>query len=175
MSLNVNVSGLQLQKPDIVPTVVAALEVSGIAPSSLVLEITESVLMKDSATTLGRLRELKELGVRLALDDFGTGYSSMNYLLQFPVDYLKIDRAFVSALTTGEDAMRLTRTILALGDALGLESIAEGIECYQELDALCSLGCRMGQGYYVARPMPADALESYLVEHTAQLSAHLER
>jgi len=118
--------------------------------------------MQDIETILSRLHELRSLGVRLALDDFGTGYSSLSYLRLLPVDLLKIDRSFVSGLSTGNDVHRLVEAIVALGETLGLESVAEGVEELEELEALRSIGCRMGQGFHFAKPMPAADLQNYL-------------
>jgi diguanylate cyclase (GGDEF)-like protein len=165
--VSVNLSAAQLQDPELPDLVRETLAASGLGPGSLVLEITESVLMQDTALTMGQLRKLKELGVRLALDDFGTGYSSLSYLRRFPVDILKIDRTFVSALLVGDDLRRLTEAILALGGALGLQCLAEGIEHVEELELLRELGCEQGQGSYFARPMPAALLEGYMRGHHA--------
>ncbi len=162
LSLSVNVSARQLQHPDLATDVAQALMTGGLNPGSLVLEITESVLIQDTEWALARLQELKDIGVQLALDDFGTGYSSLSYLRRFPVDLLKIDRSFVSALSTGEEVPLIIEAIIALGDALGLKSVAEGIEELDELAALRSVGCRFGQGFHFARPMPADDLELFL-------------
>ena len=154
-NISVNLSARQLQDPELVGQVRAMLEASGLKPSSLVLEITESVLMNDMAGTITRLRELKGLGLRLAIDDFGTGYSSLGYLRRFPVDVLKIDRAFVDGVTEGTEQSAVARAIIGLSNALHLSTIAEGIETGGQLDALRALGCELGQGYYFARPMPA--------------------
>jgi EAL domain-containing protein (putative c-di-GMP-specific phosphodiesterase class I) len=108
------------------------------------------------------LQELKRLGVRIAVDDFGTGYSSLGYLQQFPVDILKIDRSFVSGLSGGPDDPGLTQAIVKLGKSLGLETIAEGIEQLEQLDALRQLGCHLGQGFYFSRPLPLERIEPLL-------------
>lgn len=159
--LSVNVSARQLQDSGLTADVALALT-GGMAPGSLVLEITESVLMQETETSLSRLEELKSLGVRVALDDFGTGYSSLSYLRTLPVDLLKIDRSFISGLSAGNDVHRLLEAIVALGETLGLDSIAEGVEELEELVALRTIGCRMGQGFYFAKPMPVGDLEDYL-------------
>ena len=126
--MSVNVSACQLQHPGFADEVAGALADGPSYPSSLVLEITESVLVNDTEGTLERLAELKRLGIRLALDDFGTGYSSLSYLRRFPVDLLKIDRSFVSALGTRTEVPLIIEAIITLGDALGLDSVAEGVE-----------------------------------------------
>jgi EAL domain-containing protein (putative c-di-GMP-specific phosphodiesterase class I) len=160
----VNLSVRQFEQPDFMATVHRALDESGLAPSSLTLEITESVLMSHTAETVARLDELRSLGVRLAIDDFGTGYSSLSYLERFPVDVLKIDRAFVSGLAVGGDRSVLARAIVELGRALGLDVVAEGIERPDQAARLRELGCRLGQGYLFARPLAPDAMEAVLAQ-----------
>ena len=130
---------------------------SGLDPSCLTLEITESVLVRDVEATVAAFRALKSLGIRLAIDDFGTGYSSLSYLRQFPIDILKIDQSFVASLDEGADSSALVRSILNLSTTLHLETVAEGIETAEQRSALESLGANHGQGYLFARPMsPAD-------------------
>ena len=162
LSVSVNLSARQFQHPDLLAEVGAALEVSGLEPSSLILEITESVLMQTTEATIGKLAELRDLGVRLAIDDFGTGYSSLGYLERFPVDILKIDKTFIDGV--GEPGGRpvLARAILQLGRALGLQVVAEGVERRDQVVALRRLGCTRAQGYLFARPLPADAVEPLL-------------
>jgi diguanylate cyclase (GGDEF)-like protein/PAS domain S-box-containing protein len=156
LTIGVNLSGRQLADEDLVEDVRRALDSSGIAPESVVLEITESVLMHDVESVTARLHELKALGVRLAIDDFGTGYSSLAYLSQFPVDMLKIDRSFVVGASTGAPGGEaLVRAIVDMGASLKLSTIAEGIEEQGQADSLLALGCMYGQGYLFARPMPA--------------------
>jgi EAL domain-containing protein (putative c-di-GMP-specific phosphodiesterase class I) len=161
----VNVSGRQLEEPGLVRDVESALLDSGLAPEALLLEITESAAMRDTAHTLGALRALKALGVRLAIDDFGTGYSSLSYLQRFPIDVLKIDRAFVAPLGgplgrrgREDEGRAFARTVLALADALGLGTVAEGVESPAQRDALVALGCTLGQGFLFARPVPPEQL-----------------
>ncbi|CAN5715575.1 hypothetical protein BH24CHL8_BH24CHL8_01830 [soil metagenome] len=125
------------------------------------LEITESSLMQDSEATIDRLEGLKRLGVRLAVDDFETGDSSLGYLRRFPVDILDIDRSFVTGVDGGVKESTLCRAIVALGQSLGLETLAEGIETQGQLGALRSLGCELGQGFLFARPLEADAVTSF--------------
>ena len=128
-----------------------ALEVSGLEPGNLVIELTESTIMQNTEANLERFRELKALGVRLAIDDFGIGYSSLSYLHRFPIDILKIDRAFVSRLTEQDGGPELARAVVMLGTTLGLETIAEGIENEDQAAALLDLGCVAGQGFLFAR------------------------
>jgi diguanylate cyclase (GGDEF)-like protein/PAS domain S-box-containing protein len=160
--MTVNLSARQLQRPEIVDEVAAALAASGLAPEDLVLEITESVLMRDIDLTIERLQRLKDLGVRLAIDDFGTGYSSLNYLRQFPVDIIKIDRSFVEGIAADGDQRALVAMIIDLARALGLGQVAEGIERQDQLAALQSLGCGFGQGYLFARPVDFAGFELIL-------------
>jgi diguanylate cyclase (GGDEF)-like protein/PAS domain S-box-containing protein len=155
----INVSATQLIKSDIVGDVAAALQTSGIEPGCVVIELTESVLMQNSDEVLAQLTQLKKLGVRIAIDDFGTGYSSLSYLHRFPIDILKIDRAFVQQLGGIEDGAGLARAIIALGDTLGLEVVAEGIELEHQQRELVNLGCVAGQGYYFSKPALLGELE----------------
>jgi EAL domain-containing protein (putative c-di-GMP-specific phosphodiesterase class I) len=151
----------------VVDDVARALAESGLPPSSLVLEMTESVLLDDSETVLDILRQLKALGARLAIDDFGTGYSSLSYLHRFPVDILKIDRSFVERLSHASDNAELARTIVRLGQSLQLQTVAEGIEDSTQFLALRRMGCDIGQGYYFGRPMPAQDMERLLSDELA--------
>jgi EAL domain-containing protein (putative c-di-GMP-specific phosphodiesterase class I) len=154
--LSVNLSGRQIEDPEVVDDVRGALERSGLDPQRLTLEITESVLLHDVEATITTLGRLRELGVRLAIDDFGTGYSSLSYLRRLPVDILKIDRSFVAGVDAGPDEAALVRSIVSLGKSLRLETIAEGIEEPGQLAELRSLGTRWGQGYLFARPLDPD-------------------
>jgi len=154
LQMSVNLSARHFQDPSLLQDVQAALGDSGLEPWALTLEITESVLMHSSESTLNRLRALKGLGLNLAIDDFGTGYSSLGYLQQFPIDVLKIDRSFVESVGVRDADPVLARAIIALGRTLQIETIAEGIERPEQRDGLRTLGCTLGQGYYFARPMP---------------------
>ena len=145
----------------------AALRDSGLPPHCLTLEITETVIMRDSASTLTRLRALKALGVRVAIDDFGTGYSSLAYLQRFPVDTLKIDKAFVDQIAHGGNDAALARTIVALGDMLQLRTVAEGIEDAEQHAELLAVGCQLGQGYFYSRPLDAAAAAAFLHDGAA--------
>jgi diguanylate cyclase (GGDEF)-like protein/PAS domain S-box-containing protein len=162
LTVTVNLSGRQLQSPEVRDDVQEALRASGLEASNLVLEITETVIMDNNRDTLARLRELKALGVRLAIDDFGTGYSSLSYLQQFPVDILKIDRSFTNGLMRGPNEDALARTIIALGELLTLRTIAEGVEQESQHERLRALGCDFGQGYLFSRPIPARAMTALL-------------
>jgi diguanylate cyclase (GGDEF)-like protein len=167
----VNVSGCQLDTDvDFIAVVEAALADSGLKPSSLILEITETMLMRDATLSAQRLRALKALGVHVAIDDFGTGYSSLAYLQQFPVDALKIDRSFIAGIAKNPEAGALIHTLVALGKALGIETFAEGIEEPVQLQQLKREQCDSGQGYLFARPLSAAALEE-LIDATVEAPA----
>ncbi len=169
--LAVNVSGRQLEDPDLVADVEATLADSGVAPGRVTLEVTETALMRDTARTLDVLHALKALGVRLAIDDFGTGYSSLSYLQRFPVDVLKIDKSFVDHVARGGADAALARTVVALGQTLGLTTVAEGVETAAQHAALTALGCALGQGYLFARPLSAADARALLTGPTEPAAA----
>jgi EAL domain-containing protein (putative c-di-GMP-specific phosphodiesterase class I) len=154
----VNVSGRHLQHGDLIRDVSDALAISGLEPENLVVELTESTIMSNTEANLDRLQKLKALGIRLALDDFGTGYSSLSYLHRFPIDILKIDRSFVSRLTTSDNGPELARAVITLGSTLGLDIVAEGIELEQQIASLLELGCVAGQGFFFAEARPLHEL-----------------
>ena len=168
LAISVNLSGRQILDRDLVPDVRRILSESGLAPSALTLEMTESVLVQDVDATVGTLKALKAIGVRLAIDDFGTGYSSLSYLRQFPIDILKIDRSFVASLDGSRDSTALVRSILDLSTTLRLDTVAEGIEESGQLDVLRDLGAQQGQGYLFARPMGPDDLGDLLAGHVTR-------
>ena len=160
--VSVNLSARQLQQPGLVEAVQRALRLTKAGADRVTLEVTETVIMQQTETTLDTLRKLKQIGVQLAIDDFGTGYSSLSYLQKFPVDVLKIDRAFVEGVGRGGSDIALARTIIMLGNTLGLRTIAEGIEDERQREQLELLGCSFGQGFLFARPMSASATEAWL-------------
>jgi diguanylate cyclase (GGDEF)-like protein len=162
LGISINVSARQLERTAFVDEVRTALHDSGLEPGMLTLEITETVLMRQPDVTAHLLRELKVLGVRIAVDDFGTGYSSLAYLRQFPVDSLKIDRTFISGLTDSGEAHALTHTLIQLGKALGLQTLAEGVEENSQACQLQLEGCDLAQGFLFARPLTPDAVERFL-------------
>ncbi len=164
LTMSVNVSGRQLEQHDLLTIVATALAETGLPPGQLCLEMTESVLMEDTEEILALLTSLKDMGVRLAIDDFGTGYSSLSYLHRFPFDTLKIDRSFVERLSDTTDQAALARTIVQLGRGLGVTTVAEGLEQYDQFLALRRMGCDVGQGYYFSIPLPAAAAEQLLVD-----------
>jgi diguanylate cyclase (GGDEF)-like protein len=155
----VNVSTRSLLQPGFAEKVLTALGTHGVPPRLLGLEITETTIMEDPERALAVLTQLAEAGVRLSIDDFGTGYSSLAYLKNLPVHELKIDRTFVAALTTSERDRVIVDSTVALGNRLGLDVVAEGVEDAATLDALGELGCRQAQGYFFSRPVPADQLD----------------
>src|SRR5688572_28972015 len=158
----VNISGRHLQHADLVADVRHALHVSGLDPGNLVIELTESTIMHNTEVNLERFRALKALGVRLAIDDFGMGYSSLSYLHRFPIDILKIDRAFVSRLTARGEGPELARAVVMLGETLGLETVAEGIEHEEQASKLLELGCVAGQGFLFAGASSLEAVTASL-------------
>jgi EAL domain-containing protein (putative c-di-GMP-specific phosphodiesterase class I) len=163
LRIAVNVSSRELlHDRDIAADVRAVLDDTGLAAEHLVLEITESVLMQQTANALDKLRALKSLGVRLAIDDFGTGYSSLSYLKRFPIDVLKIARPFIEDIDAGRDQAALASAIIGLSRTLHLSAVAEGIENVRQVDALLALGCEFGQGHYFAPAMPAADLARFV-------------
>jgi EAL domain-containing protein (putative c-di-GMP-specific phosphodiesterase class I) len=162
ISVSVNLSPRQLIEPNFVDDVARIVAGTGIAPESVWLEITEGALAADTASTLGVLRRLRSLGLRLAIDDFGTGYASLGYLKSFPVEVLKIDRSFIVGLGTGKEDAAIVRSVISLARSLGLECVAEGIERPQQLDELRALGCTYVQGFLLGVPLPADVLGDQL-------------
>jgi diguanylate cyclase (GGDEF)-like protein/PAS domain S-box-containing protein len=162
--ISVNVSAVQLRQTDFVTTVERALKDTGLPHGNLELELTESVVMQGVEPTLGKLRELDALGVKVAIDDFGTGYSSLSYLRQFTVDRLKIDQSFVRDLPGNVDAEAIAAAIVAMGLNLGLRIIAEGVETEAQAEFLQSVLCKEGQGYLYAWPMAVDEFEAWVAE-----------
>jgi diguanylate cyclase (GGDEF)-like protein len=164
IGIAVNVSGRQLDADEFISDVRRALERSGLAPDALTLEITETAIMRNVEATARRLRTIKELGVRIAIDDFGTGYSSLAQLQRFPVDALKIDRSFIARLSENPEGAALIHTLVQLGKALAIETLAEGIEQPRELSVLRDEHCDSGQGFLFARPLEPKAAMTFLQE-----------
>ncbi|MFE5297162.1 aminotransferase class I/II-fold pyridoxal phosphate-dependent enzyme [Streptomyces sp. NPDC056632] len=159
---NVNVSARQFRDPGLLDVVRHTLGSSGLAPDSLVLELTESVLMHGDEQIGSTMRALKDLGVSIAIDDFGTGYSSLSYLREFPIDVLKVDKSFIDDITTDRQQVALVEGIVRIADVLGLQVVAEGIENEDQRALLADMGCRFGQGYLFARPLTAHQAETFL-------------
>jgi diguanylate cyclase (GGDEF)-like protein len=166
LSISVNLSARQFTDPRLVSDIAAAIRDSGIPPTSLVLEITESLLVRETDGTISKLRAIRAMGVRLAIDDFGTGYSSLSYLQRFPLDVLKIDRAFVEAVG-GVEGSALVRSIVDIGRSLRLSTVAEGIERPEQPAQLLALQCEMGQGFLMNRPQDASAIDAFLARWEA--------
>jgi len=164
ISVATNLSARQFRETDLVETVQRTLRETGLEPQYLSLEVTESLIMKDPARAATTMRRFKELGIELSLDDFGTGYSSLNYLRSFPVDCLKIDRSFITDVTTDPSAAAVATSIVAIAHSLGLHAVAEGVETQEQLDFLRHCGCDSLQGYYFSRPVPPEAFASLLTE-----------
>ncbi len=162
LTLSVNLSPRQLQDEDLVSHIVEALTVSGLDPSTLVLEITEGAMMSDSDAVIRRLENLRALGAKLAVDDFGTGYSSLGYLQRLPIDVLKIDRTFVGLIEADDNKSTLVHAIVSLARTMELVAVAEGVETAKQADVLGRIGCELAQGYYLARPMDAGAVDELL-------------
>jgi EAL domain-containing protein (putative c-di-GMP-specific phosphodiesterase class I) len=171
--VTVNLSTQEVHAPDLVADVSAVLEETGIPPHTLVLEITEGVLLSTDDVALTRLHELKALGLRLAVDDFGTGYSALSYLQQLPVDILKIDKAFVDRLGGEEDQERLLNGIIKLAHDVNLATVAEGIETPEQAEALRRLHAELGQGFHFARPVSADQIDGLITEPTSSVPGPL--
>jgi diguanylate cyclase (GGDEF)-like protein len=161
LAVCVNVSVVQLNAPTFVEDVLAIVEETGLAPDTLILELTESMFVEDTAIVTAKLDALRAAGIRVAIDDFGTGYSSLSYLRRLPVDILKIAKPFVDDLAAGADE-DFTRAIVTIADALQLHVIAEGIEAASQVTRLLSLGCLAGQGYHLCHPLPAAEVEQLL-------------
>jgi EAL domain-containing protein (putative c-di-GMP-specific phosphodiesterase class I) len=160
--LAVNLSPAQFRDRGLVATVVSALAASGLPAHRLELEITESVLLQDSAANMTMLHDLKALGVRISMDDFGTGYSSLSYLRSFPFDKIKIDQTFVRDILHDSDALAIIKAVLDLGASMGVVTTAEGVETQAQLDALRGQGCAEIQGYFISRPAPAAEIAKML-------------
>jgi len=177
LRLAVNISGRHLQHGELVDDVAQALRESGLEPGNLVIELTESTTMYNTDANLERFQRLKALGVKLAIDDFGTGYSSLSYLHRFPIDILKIDRSFVSRLTNSDNGPELARAVITLGETLGLDTVAEGIELEPQVAALLALGCVAGQGFLFAKPGSLEQLSrsSFVARRNALWTAHAAR
>jgi diguanylate cyclase (GGDEF)-like protein/PAS domain S-box-containing protein len=162
LTMAVNLSGVQLEHASFVERTGEILAATGVDASTLTMEITETVLMRDAGQALQVLEALKALGVALSIDDFGTGYSSLSYLKRFPVDVLKVDRSFVDGLGTDAEDQAIVQAIVALAESMGMTTIAEGLETQTQLDALRALDCLSAQGYLLGRPMPAAEMDLLL-------------
>jgi EAL domain-containing protein (putative c-di-GMP-specific phosphodiesterase class I) len=173
IDMSVNVSARQLVGTDPVGMVTGVLADTGMDPGALILEVTETLLLEDSARAVAVLADLRAIGVRLALDDFGTGFSSLSYLQRLPVDIVKIDRRFISGIERPGKSSAIVEAITTMAHVLGLAVTAEGVETRPERDMVQSVGCDRAQGYYYARPMTASAIEAHLAAPLADGVVHL--
>jgi diguanylate cyclase (GGDEF)-like protein/PAS domain S-box-containing protein len=173
LRLAVNISGRHLQHGELAQDVAQALHGAGLEAGNLVIELTESTIMYNTDANLERFHRLKALGVKLAIDDFGTGYSSLSYLHRFPIDILKIDRSFVSRLTNSDNGPELASAVITLGETLGLETVAEGIELEAQVQALVEFGCVAGQGFLFAKACALEEIthSSFVARRNALWSA----
>ena len=165
MVVSINISALQFRQADFARHVETILRERNVNPAQVELELTETMLMNDVEAAINTLNELRAMGVRLAIDDFGTGFSSLNYLRRFPINVLKIDQSFVREMRKEPETLAIVESIIGLAHSLGKETIAEGVETIEDYELLCERGCRLLQGYYIARPMPAQAFDSWCKEH----------
>jgi diguanylate cyclase (GGDEF)-like protein len=171
LKMSVNVASQQLQEPEFIQKLDRVLEATGLDGRCLRLEITESVLIEPGGTIQDTLQQIRNRNIKLSIDDFGTGYSSLSYLSRFPIDNLKIDRSFVSRMTSDTENYEIVRTIITLAKTLGMDAISEGVENTQQLDRLKTLGCEFGQGYLFAKPLNPRAVESMLTRNPRFLSS----
>jgi EAL domain-containing protein (putative c-di-GMP-specific phosphodiesterase class I) len=162
LSISVNLSPKQLQIPELANDVRKVIEETGIKPESLILEITETAIIRNAEASVRVLQDIKKMGIRLFMDDFGTGYSSLSCLHQFPLTGLKIDQNFVKRASESRDYAAIVQAIVVLARNLGMSLVAEGIETPEQLALLLAMECDKGQGYYFARPMDAAAAEDYI-------------
>jgi EAL domain-containing protein (putative c-di-GMP-specific phosphodiesterase class I) len=164
LRISINISALQFMRSDLDVTVKRVLEATGLDPHCLCLELTESMIMVDSTSTLEKMTALADIGVVLSLDDFGTGYSSLEYLGRFPINELKIDISFVRRMLTTRNDAAVVNTIIAMGQGLDMVLVAEGVETEEQLRYLAARECSIIQGYYFSRPLKSDELLSFCQE-----------
>jgi EAL domain-containing protein (putative c-di-GMP-specific phosphodiesterase class I) len=167
----VNVSTRQLEEPDLAEQVARVLGDTGLAPKTLVLEITETWPVRDMNLAVTTLHDLKSLGVRLAVDNFGRGYASLEYVQRFPIDILKIHGSFVDAVTAGGESARLSAAVIELAGILNFERVAVGIERADQVRLLRQIGCDAAEGEYFGRPVPGDAMAELLRAKSARIDA----
>jgi diguanylate cyclase (GGDEF)-like protein/PAS domain S-box-containing protein len=169
--VSVNLSARQFQQADLVERVASVLSETGIEPRTLVLELTETLLLRDTEAMMAKIRVLKSLGVQLAIDDFGTGYSSLSYLKRLPVDILKVDKSFIDPIASNPTDNAVLQAIVRLGHTLELQTVAEGVEAVQQSEHLSDLGCHYGQGYYYSKPARAGDIDELLGRRAAHPDA----
>jgi EAL domain-containing protein (putative c-di-GMP-specific phosphodiesterase class I) len=156
---------VQFRNHNLLQNVLTALQESGLPPSRLELEITESVLLNDAPSTLATLNSLRSVGVRISMDDFGTGYSSLSYLRSFPFDKIKIDGSFVRDMSSHDDSAAIVRAVTGLGKSLGITTTAEGVETAEQLEALQLQGCNQAQGFLFSKPRPVEDVAKLIQDH----------
>jgi diguanylate cyclase (GGDEF)-like protein/PAS domain S-box-containing protein len=167
--ISVNVSANQFQQPSFTYDINQALEMSGLSPESLCLELTETVMIQHSGHTIDRMEELASLGVKIAIDDFGTGYSSLGYLKHLPLHVLKIDKSFVQNIEESSPDYAIVQAVSTMGKGLGMQVVVEGIETSEQLELLNDLNCDLGQGYLISRPVPPEEMEKWMINTQAYL------
>jgi len=160
--ISVNVSARQFRQPALIDVIQRTVRETGVNPTALGIEITESALMDDPEAAAATLLRLKEMGLTISIDDFGTGYSSLSYLKRFPIDSLKIDRSFVRDIATDPDDAAIVTAIITMAQSLKIDVIAEGVETEEQLNFLRNRGCDAAQGYYFSRPVPAEQVRQWL-------------
>ena len=165
--LSINISAVQCNTDDFVDNVIRVIQKYHVQPEEIELEITESILIADFDAVIEKLHRLEEFGVRISLDDFGTGFSSLSYLKKLPINTLKIDKSFIDTVLTDPSTKIIMESIINMVDALGFESIAEGVENEQQLKYLNTIGCDVIQGYLLGKPLPAEGIDSLLQEISA--------
>ena len=165
VSMNVNLSGVQLGNPDLLQSIDEILQSNSLSGTSLKLEITESILMDKGSADMVLLEQLKARKIKLSIDDFGTGYSSLSYLQSLPIDTLKIDRSFINGIEHRRKNLEIVQTIITLAHSLKLEVVAEGVETQEQLDILRALGCEYGQGYFFSRPLDEQSVVAFVTDH----------
>jgi EAL domain-containing protein (putative c-di-GMP-specific phosphodiesterase class I) len=168
----VNVSAVQFMSHDFLSAVREALMISGVEPSNLELELTETVLMHDADSAIETLNALKAIGVQLAVDDFGTGYSSFSYLRKFPLDSLKVDRSFINEITPESNNATILSALISIGKSLNHRVVAEGVETKEQLHFLQKQGCSEGQGYYFCHPVIAEKFAAFMESGVRELAVH---
>ena len=171
LKVAVNLSPIQFKKTGLLQSVISALAASGLSPSRLELEITETVLLQDSDATLAILHKLRSLGIGISMDDFGTGYSSLSYLRRFPFDKIKIDQSFICEMSDHDDSLAIVRAVIAMGSSLGIKTTAEGVETPEQFNHLKLEGCTEAQGYLLSPPRPATEVKGLLASINPKLKA----
>jgi EAL domain-containing protein (putative c-di-GMP-specific phosphodiesterase class I) len=165
LPVSVNLSPRQFQESGLLSQVAEVLDATGLPPSLLIFEITETMVMQDLSGAREVMKKLRGLGVRLAIDDFGTGHSSLGYLKQFPVDEVKVDRTFVQGVADSPVDSAIVRAVIDLANAMGITAVAEGVETREQVARLTTLGCQVAQGFYFSRPLPASEFDDLLTTH----------